>query len=529
MTFEKDDTDPASTRVREQYTAIWAALAAAAGRTSLLPEWRAEYVKAAHEGRQGRLEPNKLYWEGQGITKQVPDRRVRQYFLKPVPASKRAVQARLVARLQRMDVDVYRLTHRLRVPDYKPYGRPRRAVALPRGTYWIPMAQGQKHWAQAMLNEDTYVPFPYFYDVTAFSGPLLDNVPGGYSGATLHPHARAVAPRREVRTRPVARVEGAPRVAVWQTSEVDSSAIESSGWLHWWLDRRLQLLYKDVTAGDIAGGGLDGTDVLVVPDGSADEAAAALGAGGRQELKSWVATGGRLVALRNSSLLASRLGLTTATAAEPTSDIPGSLIRVELDARSPLRKGVGRTAWAMYEYDLVWDAPADATPIRYPMAGDPDWFVSGFADGEEQLHGTSAVVDQAYGDGRVVLFGFEPNFRGFTDGTAKILRNAILGPQPESLDRVAPRRAEELARRVRDHAVSPVGDRMVLSVRPAAADRVQALIDRYDADADVTRSAGRVSFRVDLGGLTAEQHPWAVPLADDVAALGDQVLAVRLP
>jgi hypothetical protein len=235
------------------------------------------------------------------------------------------------------------------------------------------------------------------------------------------------------------------------------------------------------------------------------------------------------VALRNSSLLASRLGLTTATAAEPTSDIPGSLIRVELDARSPLRKGVGRTAWAMYEYDLVWDAPADATPIRYPMAGDPDWFVSGFADGEEQLHGTSAVVDQAYGDGRVVLFGFEPNFRGFTDGTAKILRNAILGPQPESLDRVAPRRAEELARRVRDHAVSPVGDRMVLSVRPAAADRVQALIDRYDADADVTRSAGRVSFRVDLGGLTAEQHPWAVPLADDVAALGDQVLAVRLP
>ena len=55
--------------------------------------------------------------------------------------------------------------------------------------------------------------------------------------------------------------------------------------------------------------------------------------------------------------------------------------------------GVGATAWAMYEYDLVWDAPAAATAVRYPMAGDPDWFVSGFAEGEEQLHGTAAVVE----------------------------------------------------------------------------------------------------------------------------------------
>ena len=31
----------------------------------------------------------------------------------------------------------------------------------------ISMDQRQKHWVQAMLNEDTYVPFPYFYDVTA--------------------------------------------------------------------------------------------------------------------------------------------------------------------------------------------------------------------------------------------------------------------------------------------------------------------------------------------------------------------------
>ena len=41
------------------------------------------------------------------------------------------------------------------------------------------MAQAQKHWVQAMLNEDTYTPFPYFYDVTGWSNPLLFNLRGG--------------------------------------------------------------------------------------------------------------------------------------------------------------------------------------------------------------------------------------------------------------------------------------------------------------------------------------------------------------
>ncbi len=527
MTFEKANGDPTDVRVREQYTAIWATLSAAARRESLLREWRDEHVKAARQGRRGRLEPNRLYWEGAGIDNQVPDRRVRHYFLRPVGPAKRPELERLLTRLQGTDVEVRRLTRPLDVPDFTPYGRARRAVTLPRGTYWVPMDQGQKHWVQAMLNEDTYVPFPYFYDVTAFSGPLLENVPGGYSGARLRPEARAVAPDRTLRPEPADRVAGAPRVAVWQTSELDSRAVESAGWLRWWLDRRLRLLHDDVTAEQIADGGLDGRDVLVVPNGDADDAVDTLGAPGRQALTDWVAAGGTLVTLRNSSLLASRLGLTTATAAEPTSDIPGSLVRVQLDARSPLGTGVGRTAYAMYEYDLVWDAPADATPVRYPMAGDADWFVSGFADGEEQLHGTAAVVDQGYGEGRVVLFGFDPNFRAFTGGTAEILRNAVLGPEPGSLHRAAPRRAARLA--AGSVGVVPVDDRMVLTVRPAAADRVAALLADHRADVRVTRTPGRTSFRVDLGGSTADEHPWAATVAQEVSALGDAVVAVRLP
>jgi hypothetical protein len=198
------------------------------------------------------------------------------------------------------------------------------------------------------------------------------------------------------------------------------------------------------------------------------------------------------------------------------------LFRVEVAADSPLAAGVGDTAYAMYEYDFVWSTPSAATaPVSFPVEGDPDWFVSGFAEGEEQLHGKTAVVDEPVGEGRVVLFGFEPNFRAFTNGTATILRNAIVGPAPSA-------QAQTLASPREDTTVA-ASDRLVLSVRPGAADDVQALLDARGAVADVVRSGGVVSYRVDLGGLSSDDHPWARDLADDVAALGRQVVAIRLP
>jgi hypothetical protein len=57
------------------------------------------------------------------------------------------------------------------------------------------MDQPQKHWIQAMLGEDTYVPFPYFYDVTAWSNPLLSDVDAWWTGDVLTPAAtRLTAP-----------------------------------------------------------------------------------------------------------------------------------------------------------------------------------------------------------------------------------------------------------------------------------------------------------------------------------------------
>ncbi|HYJ09318.1 MAG TPA: hypothetical protein VEX18_09915, partial [Polyangiaceae bacterium] len=52
------------------------------------------------------------------------------------------------------------------------------------------------------------------------------------------------------------------------------------------------------------------------------------------------------------------------------------------------------------------------------------------ADQREAMGDTAAAVDERFGEGRVVAFNFDPNFRAFTDGTQRMLRNAMFGDDP---------------------------------------------------------------------------------------------------
>ncbi|MEU6262856.1 hypothetical protein [Saccharopolyspora shandongensis] len=58
---------------------------------------------------------------------------------------------------------------------------------------------------------------------------------------------------------------------------------------------------------------------------------------------------------------------------------------------------------------------------------------------------------------------------------------------------------------------------------------MQRLIAERGGTADVVRGANVVRFRIDLGGMNADEHPWARRLADEAAALGRAVVAISLP
>jgi hypothetical protein len=263
MTFEKHSQDPIHVRTYEQYVTQWVSLSQGAiNRERLLTEWRSAWIEAHQQGVDGVLKPNEVINEGNEIATQVPTDPLRHYFIRSDDPDKQQEVSSLVGRLQRMDVDVYRLTEPLAVEDFKPYGRPRRSEILPVGTYWIPMARMQKHWIQAMLHEDGYTPFPYFYDVTGWSNPLLFNVAGGSSGAELVPAATEVGPVEEPAW--PAPPGPVPDIAVWNISS-STTTLESAGWLRYVLERVWHLPYQMITSDQISKGALASYDGCPLP------------------------------------------------------------------------------------------------------------------------------------------------------------------------------------------------------------------------------------------------------------------------
>jgi hypothetical protein len=542
MTYEKSNADPASARDLQQYLTQWTTLyTAATHKQSILQEWHDGWVQAKQEGRRGELEPNEVVQPENHVQQPVPDIKVRQYFLRnDDPSKAREVQA-LVRRLQRMDVQVRRLTKPLTVPDYTEYGRATREERLPAGTYVVSMAQRQKHWVQAMLNENTYVPFPYFYDVTAWSQPLLFDVDGGYSGRRL----------ADMRSAPVTlqsdpgvpSVGSQPQIAVYSMSPQFSRGIESSGWLRYLLDR-WGLQYRQVTAADIKAGGLAGADVLLVPDGYATQDPDApddpyglgdLGADGAAAIRQWVEQGGRYVGWLDGAVLGAGVGVSSATF-ENAEDLgissPGALIRVRAQARSPLDEGVGKWAYAFWDSRYVMHANGAPAPVRFPAASTRDFFVSGYADGADALGSTDAVVDEPVGEGRSVVFSFEPNFRAFTDGTQKLLRNAILGSSPRAAVAArgariaATRSAARSAARNLGAAHDPV--RLVVASRGANATR--SLLSARGLGYRTVRAGKRVTFLIDNpSGASGDEVPWARSLANDLRRTGAPVVMFRVP
>ena len=116
MTFEKNNADPIQDRVREQYVAIWTSLDALAGRKdSVLKGWAASYRQAYNEGVRGKLEPNAVFAPGSVLEQEVPDEKIRSYFI-PRSKAKAAEVQNLIRRLQRMDVRVRVLTQPLTSP-----------------------------------------------------------------------------------------------------------------------------------------------------------------------------------------------------------------------------------------------------------------------------------------------------------------------------------------------------------------------------------------------------------------------------
>jgi len=123
-----------------------------------------------------------------------------------------------------------------------------------------------------------------------------------------------------------------------------------------------------------------------------------------------------------------------------------------------------------------------------------------------------------------VLFAAEPNFRAFSDGTAKLLLNAIMGPNPKNVS------ARALAAPSPQAATPWYESPIRVSVKTADAAKAADVLRSLGAKWTETRSGGVVHYVIDNpSGLSADHHPFAGRIPSLIRKAGITPIAVVLP
>jgi hypothetical protein len=255
----------------------------------------------------------------------------------------------------------------------------------------------------------------------------------GLAAAELGVVARGVAAKpRALRLR-------RPRVGLYQ-SWVPSM---DEGWTRFVFDKQASVDYETLHDADLHRGGLRRRfDAIVLPSQSPSEMlnghlagampneyAGGLGPLGVAALRAFVEEGGTLVALDAASSFATHnLGLPV-TEIPSTSDpppggffCPGAILEASIDPESPLGHGLPARSPVWFESSPAFEAPEGSVVARY-SSDNP--LMSGWLVGGSRINGKAALVNLPLGRGRVVLFGFRPQYRAQSWATYIPLLNAL--------------------------------------------------------------------------------------------------------
>jgi hypothetical protein len=258
----------------------------------------------------------------------------------------------------------------------------------------------------------------------------------------------------------------APRVLLaWDAPTFSQSA----GWTRWLLERRFGQPVTAVRVSSLRRVDWKRFDVLVLPAGSYTPQ---IGEDVLGSIKAWVRDGGTLVTLGEASRWAAREKtglLETRTLmrdgspeVEPDKDekkkepkkpepgkpfdleqaiqpererpesTPGALLRVTLDTEHWLAAGSDGELIALVEGARVFaPIPLDKGRNVGVYAAKDSLVAAGLVwdNARDLLARRSFLMEQPMGQGRIVAFAEDPNYRGFTEATSLLFMNAVLiGP-----------------------------------------------------------------------------------------------------
>jgi hypothetical protein len=111
--------------------------------------------------------------------------------------------------------------------------------------------------------------------------------------------------------------------------------------------------------------------------------------------------------------------------------VPGAFLAVDFISDHPLTWGMPERAGAFSRGRPVFATSIPVLDTDRRVLGiypERDLLISGYLEGEEQLQNRANVVWLRAGKGQLVLFGIQPQFRGGTPATFKLVFNAVLLP-----------------------------------------------------------------------------------------------------
>ena len=259
----------------------------------------------------------------------------------------------------------------------------------------------------------------------------------------IHIHADASIDEKTL-SRTFSKVTG-PRLGLYKpwTANMDE------GWTRWVLDTH-EFNYNSLTNAEIRAGDLAARyDAIILPDFGASgllnghatgklppEYVGGIGTEGLANLRAFVEDGGTLICLNRATELPLKyFGLgekgivnVVEKANQSGQDeffCPGSLLRVRIDTRHPIGRGLDKEMAILFKFGPVFEAGRGGAKV---VATYPEFnpLMSGWLEGEKRIRQKAALLEVPLGDGRVILFGFKPQHRGQSHGTFKLLFNAIL-------------------------------------------------------------------------------------------------------
>jgi Zinc carboxypeptidase len=215
-----------------------------------------------------------------------------------------------------------------------------------------------------------------------------------------------------------------PRVGLYQ-SWIPSM---DEGWTRFVFEKQVGVDYETLHDADLRRGALRARfDAIVLPSQSPSqilnghaagempaEYTGGVGSSGVAALRAFVEAGGTLVALDAAAPFAIEqlaLPVTQSLRASPApADFfcPGALLEVAIDPAPPLGHGLPSRTAIWFETSPAFEAPDRAVVARY---GGENPLLSGWLLGGARLDRKAALVDVPLGRGRVVLFGFRPQYR----------------------------------------------------------------------------------------------------------------------